>query len=62
MDINDMFIVRWNIAKFRSLLQTQIDETTRQTVQRLLMEFEAVEMKDSSRPVLLPVPMVSART
>ena len=62
MDINDMFIVRWNIAKFRSLLQTQIDEATRETVQRLLMEFEAIEMKEASRPVLLPVAIVSART
>ncbi len=40
---SDPFIVRLNIAHFRALLQTKLDEPTRQMVCRLLAELQTAQ-------------------
>lgn len=49
MAFDDGFIIRTNITRFRLLLLTEIDGTTRRTIERLLAEFEAVPEKRSDR-------------
>lgn len=43
VNYDDPFIVGMNIVRFRSLLQTEIDGTTRHTLRQLLAEFQATE-------------------
>ena len=42
MDL-DTFVIRTNIARYRRLLQTEMDETKRQFICHLLAEVEAAE-------------------
>ncbi len=41
---SDPFVVRMNIAHFRALLQTEMDEAKRRIIAQLLAEVEAANM------------------
>jgi hypothetical protein len=49
MDERD--IIRLNIERFRRMLQEQIDESTRRTIESVLLEFEAKLKSPSTPPV-----------
>jgi hypothetical protein len=39
--MNEVEIIRLNIERYQRLLQSELDETARRTIQRMLDEFEA---------------------
>ena len=46
--MNEVEIIRLNVERFRSMLQTEADESARRTIQQILKEFEA--KLSSARP------------
>ena len=42
MTHDDPFIVHMNIARFQTLLRTDLDESTRRTVLRILSDYQVV--------------------
>lgn len=51
--INEVEIIRLNIERYRRMLQTDLDDATRRTVQRMLDEFEGqafIRKRRSIRP------------
>ena len=49
--MNDFsYIIDINIKRFQNLLRTSVDETERQTIQRLLSEEEAKAALQASEP------------
>jgi len=47
--MNEVEIIRSNIERYRRMLQTDLEQTTRSTVQKLLGEFEAM-LSSASTP------------
>jgi len=39
--MDEVEIIRLNVARYRRMLETEADETMRQLIQRMLEEFEA---------------------
>ncbi len=39
--MDEIEIIRLNIARYRRILQTEVDETARRTIQKMLEEFNA---------------------
>jgi hypothetical protein len=47
--MNEAELIRLNIERYRRMLQTELDETARRTIQRMVGEFEA-KLSPASAP------------
>ena len=50
--MNEIEIVRLNVERYRRMLQSELDETVRRTVEALLAESEAALLRTDARPTL----------
>ncbi len=48
--MDELEIIRLNVARYRRMLQTEVDETARRTIQKMLEEFDAKLASLKPRP------------
>ncbi len=49
--LDEIEIIRLNVERYRRMLQIEVDETARQAIQKILMEFEAKLVSHKRRAV-----------